>query len=228
MDDLSDLRKEEEPSYSASKFRNIFYSFPKRKKGKLLSSFKRYLGFNFCLAGILFTIASLLQFSGPLVIGKILNFLSNPNPDINEGLVYVSILVGCYLIRVFILQHSMKYMNLSCVQVLNSANFLIYKKILNLSSAARKYLEAGTITNNINVDLMSFYLFIWTSTYLFSGPVMISVAVALLIYEVGWIGAAAPVLFLFGMLMQQKLMTMGFVVRKDQLFWSDKRSKCVN
>jgi hypothetical protein len=45
---------------------------------------------------------------------------------------------------------------------------------------------------------------------------------------VGWIGLAAPLLFFMGMGVQQKLMKKGFEMRKDQLFWSDKRSKCVN
>lgn len=206
----------------------MFYGLAKDTKGKLLESFKKYLGFHFILAGVLATIANLLQFSGPLVINKVLEFLNSPEPEVSQGAIYVSILVGCYLLRTFIFQHSMHFVNLSCIQVLNSANSLIYQKILNLSSAARKYLETGTIMNNINVDVMSFYYFIMMSTFLFSAPFMIGTAIVLLILEVGWIGVVAPILFFIGMGVQQKLMTKGFQMRKDQLFWSDKRSKCVN
>lgn len=122
----------------------------------------------------------------------------------------------------------MHFVNLSCIQVLNSANSLIYNKIIRLSSSARKYLDAGTIMNNVNVDVMAFYFFIMVSTFLFSAPFMIIAAVIMLILEVGWIGLVAPALFVFGMFVQQKLMKKGFEMRKDQLFWSDKRSKCVN
>lgn len=82
--------------------------------------------------------------------------------------------------------------------------------------------------NNVNVDVYAFYYFIMMSTFLFSAPLMILVAIIMLIVEVGWIGLVAPLLFFIGMAVQQRLMTKGFEMRKDQLFWSDKRSKCVN
>lgn len=75
----------------------------------------------------------------------------------------------------------MHFINLSCVQVLNSANSLIYNKIIKLSSSARKYLDAGTIMNNVNVDVMAFYFFITLSTFLFSAPFMIFTAIVMLI-----------------------------------------------
>jgi hypothetical protein len=140
----------------------------------------------------------------------------------------VSVLVVCYLVRTVIFQHSMHFINLSCIRVLNSANPLIYHKILSLSGASRKYLETGSIMNYINVDVMSFYYFIMMSSFLFSAPIMIVIAIVLLIVEVGWIGLVAPVIFTVGLFLQQILMKKGFALRKDQLYWSDKRSKCVN
>ena len=69
---MSDLKEIEEPKYSADRFRNIFYSLGTGEKGRLFTSFKKYLGFNFMLAGILATIGNLLQFSGPVIINKVL------------------------------------------------------------------------------------------------------------------------------------------------------------
>lgn len=57
---------------------------------------------------------------------------------------------------------------------------------------------------------------------------MIMTAIVLLIIEVGWIGIVAPIMFAFGMFAQQKIMKKGFQLRKDSLFWTDKRSKAVN
>ncbi len=82
--------------------------------------------------------------------------------------------------------------------------------------------------NYINVDTMSFYYFIMMSTFLFSSPFMILTAIVLLIVEVGWIGITAPLMFAAGMFVQQKFMKKGFQLRKDSLFWTDKRSKAVN
>ena len=78
---------------------------------------------------------------------------------------------------------------------MNSANSLIYHKILNLSSASRKYLDTGSIMTHINVDVMSFYYFIMMSTFLCSAPTMIISAIVLLVMEVGWIGLIAPAMF---------------------------------
>ena len=93
---------------------------------------------------------------------------------------------------------------------MNSANSLIYHKILNLSSSSRKYLDTGSIMTHINVDIMSFYYFIMMSTFIFSAPAMIIAAVVLLIMEVGWIGVIAPAMFAIGMFFQQKITKKGF------------------
>jgi ABC-type nickel/cobalt efflux system permease component RcnA len=85
----------------------------------------------------------------------------------------------------------------------------MYKKILKLSSSARKYLEVGAIMNHINVDVNAIILFIVMNGFLFSAPAMIFVAIIMLIMEVGWIGFAAPLLFAIGMIFQQKLLSKG-------------------
>lgn len=140
MNDLSDLKENEEPKYSATRFNDLFYSLDKHAKNRLFTCFIKYLGFNFVLAGILATISNLLQFAGPIMISKILSFLNEKNPVLSDGILYVSVLVFCYIVRTIIMQHSMHFVNLSCIQVLNSANSLIFKKIMKLSSASRKYL----------------------------------------------------------------------------------------
>lgn len=93
---------------------------------------------------------------------------------------------------------------------MNSANSMVFNKILALSSASRKYLDVGSIMTHINVDIMSFYYFIMMSTFVFSAPLMIITAMVLLILEVGWIGLAAPLLFGMGMVIQNKITKKGF------------------
>lgn len=144
------------------------------------------------------------------------------------GYVWASVLVGCYLLRSLFMQHAFHIINLTAVKCMNSSTSKIYFKVLKLSSASRKYLETGSIMNYINVDTQTFQFFIQMSTFLFSAPVMIIVAIALTINEVSWIGMCAPAIFLVGLYFQQKFMKKAFALRKDQLFWTDKRSKCVN
>ena len=209
MDDLSDLREVQEPTYSATHFTKIFNSVDPTEPKRLFVAFKKYLGPTFVIASILLTLSYLLEFAGPLAISKILVFLSSDNPDIWEGLSYATILTVSFFLRLLLLQHSLHYQYWSCIQVSNSCNYLIYSKILRLASSSRKYAETGTIRNYINVDVISFFNFIMSCTILVSGPLMLATAIVLLIMEVGWIGVSAPILFFLGLLIQQRLFKKG-------------------
>jgi len=104
-------------------FKKIFYSLESIKKNKLIKSFQKYFGITFLIAGILAAVSNLLQFSGPLMINRILNFLHNDGADkepLSAGITYVSILVGCYLLRTIIFGHSMHFVNLCCTKVFYS------------------------------------------------------------------------------------------------------------
>ena len=174
-----------------------------------MNAFRKYFGGTFAMAGILAAVANSLQFAGPIMINNILVFLNSDEQQLSQGVIYVCILVGCYLLKIIIFGHSMHFVNLSCTNVLNSANSMVYTKILKLSSASRKYLDPGGIMTHINVDIMSFYYFIMMSSFIFSAPIMIIIAIVLLIVEVGWIGVFAPAFFLVGMLANNKITKMG-------------------
>ena len=123
MEDLSDLNASQDPLGDYQGFKKIFYSLQDIKKNKLFKAFEKYFGFTFLIGGILAFISNLLQFSGPLMIGKILNFLNNDGPDrepLSVGLTYVGILVGCYLLKTVIFSHSMYFVNLCCTKVFYS------------------------------------------------------------------------------------------------------------
>ena len=81
--------------------------------------------------------------------------------------------------------------------------------------------------NYINVDIQAVNFAIQLSNFAFSTPVMVTVAIVLIVREVGWIGISAPIIMFIGVFVQQKFMKVAFAMRKDQLYWTDKRSKCV-
>jgi hypothetical protein len=76
MDDLSDLKASENPRSDFDGFQKVFYDLIDLKKGRLIKAFQQYFGITFIIAGVLATVSNLLQFSGPLMINKILNFLN--------------------------------------------------------------------------------------------------------------------------------------------------------
>lgn len=120
MEDLSDLKASEEPQGDYEGFKTIFYGLSNIKKNRLILAFRKYFGFTFLMAGFLATVSNVLQFSGPIMIGRILNFLNSSDTDpqpLSQGIIYVSILIGCYLVRTVIMGHSMHYVNLCCTKV---------------------------------------------------------------------------------------------------------------
>lgn len=120
MEDLSDLKASEEPLGDYQGFKTIFYQLNEIKRNKLIQTFRKYFGFTFLMAGILATVSNVLQFSGPIMIGRILNFLNSSDTDpqpLSQGIIYVSILIGCYLLRTVIMGHSMHFVNLCCTKV---------------------------------------------------------------------------------------------------------------
>lgn len=120
MEDLSDLKESEDPRKDYEGFEKVFRTVKDLKKNRLIKTFQKYSGGIFVLAGILATIGNLLQFSGPLMINRILNFLNAPAGEeepLTNGVIYVSILIGCYLARIFIFGHAMHFINLCCTKV---------------------------------------------------------------------------------------------------------------
>jgi ABC-type multidrug transport system fused ATPase/permease subunit len=229
MNDLFDLKPDEEPRYAYDKFCEGYEARGSNSTESTKAGFWHLLGWTWIVAGIFAIIANALQFAGPLMIKQILQFVTGSSGEADYmGYVWASVLVGCYLIRSLVMQHAFHLINLAAVKCMNSSTSKIYFKVLKLSSASRKYLETGSIMNYINVDTQAFQFFIQMSTFLFSAPVMIVVAIALTVVEVSWIGLCAPVIFLIGLYFQQKFMKKAYALRKDQLFWTDKRSKCVN
>lgn len=130
--------------------------------------------------------------------------------------------------RAYLFQHAMHYNNLSLIKTVNSINFLIFNKITKLSSSSRKYLEAGSIMNNVNVDVNSIQQMVMMIYRFFNDPVTILVSMAMLVFEVGWIGLISPIVCFVCMGLQQKIMKLSMDMRKDQLIFSDQRSKCIS
>lgn len=76
MNDLSDLTDVEEPPHNYGIFSRIYYGIDKLRKNKLMTGFWKHIGMTFLLAGFLAIVSNLLQFSGPIMISRILDFLN--------------------------------------------------------------------------------------------------------------------------------------------------------
>ncbi|KAL4488821.1 hypothetical protein ABPG72_016474 [Tetrahymena utriculariae] len=197
---------------------------------KIVEKVLKMLGLKtFILACVLATIANLLQFSGPLFLNAILNYIQSSSDEPQwHGYLWATLLTVCYLLRTFILQHSMHLINFLGLQVLNALSSSIYTKIMRVSSSTRKYFDTGKTMNLISVDSQAVFQLIMLGTFLISSPIMVVVSMALIIVQIGPIGLVAPVFFIFGAFLQKKINAAAFAIRKILLTFTDKRSKSVN
>lgn len=141
MDDLYELKPEEEPEYAYVEFCRGYDSRETDSKSRTKYAFWKLLGGSWFLGGILSVFANVLQFAGPLMIKQILQFISGTSDDPDYmGYIWASVLVGSYLLRTLFLQHAFHAINEAAVKCMNSSTSKIYFKILRLSSASRKYL----------------------------------------------------------------------------------------
>lgn len=68
------------------------------------------------------------------------------------GYIWASALVFCFFTRIFVMQNALHIVNAYSMRILNGSSGLMIKKILRISTAAKKYFEGGRIMNFITVD----------------------------------------------------------------------------
>ena len=222
--DLYDVVTTEKISNTLSLFQKIRAN-SKRTYGKDLFQVAKWSFFK-CLC---FSVTSnLLQFSGPIVLGKILNFLSDSTIPTWQGYMWASILFGCYLLRNILFQHGMHLINHISTLVNNCLYGSIFNKIMLMSSSSKKYQDAGKVMNLVNVDANTIYGFTQMMLFLFNAPIIITVAIVLIILEIGWIGLIGPGMLLLGMIVQNVIQSYAFKYRKQSLTYTDSRTKALN
>lgn len=140
MNDIFDLKPVEQPQYAHDKFTEIYQSLDANYKSKTFTVLRIFLTWTFVAAAVYGIFANLLQFAGPLMINQILIFLEDPSVETKWGYIWSSILVVAFAVRSIALQHAFHLINEASIKMMNSLNTKIYFKILQLSSASRKYL----------------------------------------------------------------------------------------
>ncbi|CAG8701408.1 5708_t:CDS:10, partial [Dentiscutata erythropus] len=169
----------------------------KAKKGKkpsLIKALNRMLGFNFWCAGIFRFFGDTLQVLSPLVIQEILifsvsSFYANVNntdaPPISNGFILATIL--------FLMQMGSTFFSIWCLWRTDQTGFMtrtilittIYRKAMVLSCKARNSFTIGRITNLISTDTTRLDFFCSYFHLLWSAPLQLSIALALLILNIG-------------------------------------------
>ncbi|KRX00810.1 P-loop containing nucleoside triphosphate hydrolase [Pseudocohnilembus persalinus] len=171
---------------------------------------------------------NLLQFAGPLFLKQILIFLEDSDKPTYQGYIWASCIFLCFFTKIFLTQNALDIINDFTIQLQNGVNSALLEKIFRLSSSSKKYFESGKIMNFLTVDRQQLVQLAQMSTIMFSSPFMIVISLVLICVELGWWGLMTPVFYVGSVIFQGKIQRYIFVVRKNILYWKDKRSKTVN
>mmetsp|Transcript_24704 Transcript_24704/g.28768 ORF Transcript_24704/g.28768 Transcript_24704/m.28768 type:complete len:1543 (+) Transcript_24704:13-4641(+) len=223
--DLKDSQKFEHVIKTFDMYFQRYSSKDRPRTGKALMSTTRYWLFvNLFLS----TLGNLLQFAGPLCLTRILENLGNPLVDAKDAYIYASIMLGCYLLRSFFIQHGTHASNYNAFTTVAAAQGAIFSKALRLKNSAKKYYDTGKIQTMCTVDSFALFMFAFFGNNLFIAPFVVIVAVVLICLQVGWIGLVGPGILVISMYLQNVVQRATERTRKKSLFFNAKRASALS
>ncbi|CAG8727311.1 17953_t:CDS:2, partial [Acaulospora morrowiae] len=236
-EDLYYLDNERLAKTLAEKFENEWNNeLQKLKKGKkpsLILAVNRVIGFEFWIAGLTRLIAYLLQVFSPLAIQAIILFStesiesnnSDDAPPIYKGIILSTIL--------FLMLQIYTITSVQCLYLSSECGILartiliaaIYRKALVLSGKARSTFTSGKITNLMSTDTTRID---WVAVYshlLWATPLILLIALALLILNIGLSALAGFGLMVIAAPLQGRIMQSLIKIRKKASRITDERVK---
>lgn len=135
-------------------------------------------------------------------MNAIIGFIEDPDVEVYVGYIFASCLFLCFFLKTFINQYSFIDIFQISIDVINLTNISMMQKIIKLGTSSKKYFETGRIMNYITVDTQQIFVFMQFANILIFSPFVILIAIALIIYELKWIGILTPIFFFIGLIIQ--------------------------
>lgn len=152
----------------------------KATDGSILPAMVKAYGGPFWFAGLLQILINALTFASPMLLNELISHAANPFSPFWQGLILTfalflvtfltSIVNGQYFLKTFIVGFRIRTGLISA----------IYRKSLRISSSAKKDTTVGEIVNLMSVDAQRFFELVSYLHVLWSGPVVIGIAIWLL------------------------------------------------
>ncbi|CAF0918354.1 unnamed protein product [Adineta ricciae] len=141
--------------------------------------FRAYKG-KLIIGGLLKVVHDILQFSGPMLLKRILNFLNDSSAPTWLGIFYAILLGAAVFGQTLFLQAYFQRQYLVGLRFRSAITGLVYRKSLKLSNSAKQGTTTGEIVNLMSIDAsrfgdMSSYIHV-----IWSGPFQICLALVLL------------------------------------------------
>ncbi|NWW00316.1 MRP7 protein, partial [Machaerirhynchus nigripectus] len=164
----------------------------------LLSVLHAAFGLRFYTLGLLKLAGSLLDFSGPLLLNLLVNFMELRQEPLSHGVLYAfGLFAGSFLGALLRNQFSYE-MNKMTLMVRAAVISAIYRKALRVSSTSLARFTVGEIVNFMSTDTSRLVNFCLSFHELWSLPVQLAITLYLLYQQVGvaFLGGMALALLL--------------------------------
>ncbi|KAI1240718.1 hypothetical protein IHE44_0009157 [Lamprotornis superbus] len=165
---------------------------------RLVSVLHAAFGLRFYTLGLLKLAGSLLDFSGPLLLNLLVNFMESRQEPLSHGVLYaLGLFAGSFLGALLRNQFSYE-MNKMALMVRAAVISAIYRKALRVSSTSLARFTVGEIVNFMSTDTNRLVNFCRSFHEVWSLPVQLAIALYLLYQQVGiaFLGGMALALLL--------------------------------
>ncbi|KAJ1952202.1 hypothetical protein EC988_003681, partial [Linderina pennispora] len=233
--DLWDLPRKYAPSRIAAKFEEKWQhevDNEAKRRPSLIRALWSTVGLPFALAGFFKLIQDILQFTQPVLLSRLIGFVSSFSTDhpqpISNGYFYAFAMLGLQIIQTLFLHQYFQLGMTTGMKIKSSLTSAIYRKGLKLSNDTRQDYTIGNITTLFSVDVERIGGVVDYMHIAWSGPVQIIFAVYLLYNTLGWSVFAGILVMILAIPVNGWLTTRMRNLQKAQMTNKDKRTTMID
>ncbi|PVU90006.1 hypothetical protein BB559_004831 [Furculomyces boomerangus] len=231
--DLFDLPQSISPSEMALVFEREWIKV--QSKSEYISVIKTILFIfwkKILLIGLLSLASSFFYIIQPIILGLLINFLSEYSPEntssLKNGYIYAISLFLVEILQLIILQKNSNIQNMLTIQIRGCLVPNIYKKTLTLKPEYLKKNSIGKIVNTMNVDTNRIARFISSINQIWYIPVQIISSLVLLYINIGYSTIGGILAFLLIIPLNGKLIQLSRKSNRAISKHRDERIKKIN
>ncbi|GAB0095977.1 multidrug resistance-associated protein 1 [Sergentomyia squamirostris] len=147
-----------------------------KSNGSVLPAMVKAFGGPFWFAGILKLVIDLLSFASPQLLGLLIAFTSDDQAPLWRGLFYAALMFAVAWLTLFLNGQYFHLTFLVGFRIRSALISAIYRKALRVSSSAKKDTTVGEIVNLMAVDAHRFFELVSYLHLLWSGPLVMGLA----------------------------------------------------
>uniref|UniRef100_A0A7E4ZTZ1 Multidrug resistance-associated protein 1 n=1 Tax=Panagrellus redivivus TaxID=6233 RepID=A0A7E4ZTZ1_PANRE len=193
----------------------------------IFNLFKMYK-FEFILAMLVKICSDVLQFGNPYLLKQLLQYVSDPNAHLWQGLSFGILMFVVSQVRSLMINYYFFIVFRLGTKIQSTLTAVVYRKTLKLSNIARRDRTSGEIVNLMAIDVERFQMITPQIQQYWSSPFQIILALIFLFNTLGI--AALPGVIITGLFVPYTFFT-SVIMRKwmaQQMKLKDERTKIVN